>query len=393
MREKRIVLLIFIWTLLTLPGWAQNPFDIKVPDKNKKTNQVPKENPKSNRETPTSTIPNQETTKPSTAIQATKPQPTESLTNPFEIKAEDRKSSAPTTNRVPDPAGSQASKPGNETGSSQPQAAPPVSSQAIDAKPNGLNPFNILPGQSAQPSGIQPPPTVQAPSVTELKEQIKDIQITATQSHRTISKNTWFIIFLFLFLLAAVAINFNRSYPVALIKATYNQNQLRILFKDAFKGNHSFIFGIFYFLFIINGGIFLYHSFQLFDVAPISLFQSVGVVFLVYLIRHLILFILATIFPLSKEANLFSYTIGIYNLALGLALMLINIILSFVDPETGKMLIFSGLSLVLALYIMRQIRGFLNNVQTMVSAKFHFIIYLCTVEIAPWLLLSGILIR
>ena len=175
--------------------------------------------------------------------------------------------------------------------------------------------------------------------------------------------------------MAAIAINFNRSYPIALIKATYNQNQLRSLFKEAFKGNHMMIFGILYFIFIINAGIFTYLSFKIFQMAS------------------LVMLVLAQVFPLEKEAAFFSFTIGIHNLALGLALMLINICLSFVDEETGKMLIFSGLSLILVLYALRQIRGLLNNIPTILSGKFHFIIYLCTVEIAPWILLAGMILK
>ncbi|MBK6815161.1 MAG: DUF4271 domain-containing protein [Saprospiraceae bacterium] len=258
----------------------------------------------------------------------------------------------------------------------------------------GNNPFNIIP-----PSATNPSPTVKSnepnvqPGVQEIKEKVVDFKEATTNNNSTISKNAWFIIYIFLFLMAAIAINFNRSYPIALIKATYNQNQLRSLFKEAFKGNHMMIFGILYFIFIINAGIFTYLSFKIFQMASLSLFMCILIVLVVYLVRHLVMLVLAQVFPLEKEAAFFSFTIGIHNLALGLALMLINICLSFVDEETGKMLIFSGLSLILVLYALRQIRGLLNNIPTILSGKFHFIIYLCTVEIAPWILLAGMILK
>lgn len=261
------------------------------------------------------------------------------------------------------------------------------------------NPFNILPPQAGgtpaltTPHSYEAPQQVIVPDLTQIKSNLDQFKESTIKEQGTISKNAWFIIYIFLGLLAAVAINFNRSYPMALIKATYNQNQLRILFKDAFKGNHVMIFGILYLLFVINGGIFLYQSFRIFELGHISLLLAIGIVLLVYFIRHLVLLILGIAFPLTRETLLFSYTIGIHNLALGLALMLINILLSFVDPETGKMLIFSGLSIILAMYLLRQVRGLLNNMPVIISGKFHFIIYLCTVEIAPWLLLTGILLK
>jgi hypothetical protein len=283
-------------------------------------------------------------------------------------------------------------------------STPGNSGQPADGSTNhGLqdvkNPFNIVPPQAGNPSTIINPPTdessqqVIVPDLNQIKSNLDQFKDSTTKEKGTISKNAWFIIYIFLGLLAAVAINFNRSYPMALIKATYNQNQLRILFKDAFKGNHVMIFGILYLLFVINGGIFLYQSFRIFELGNISLLLAIGIVLIVYFLRHLVLFVLGIAFPLTRETLLFSYTIGIHNLALGLALMLINILLSFVDPETGKMLIFSGLSIILAMYLLRQVRGLLNNMPVIISGKFHFIIYLCTVEIAPWLLLTGILLK
>ena len=230
------------------------------------------------------------------------------------------------------------------------------------------------------------PPSEEA-DIKDLKKELKSFGTASTNNQGAISKNAWFIIYIFLFLLAAIAINFNRSYPALLLKATYNQNQLRILFKDAFKGNHMLIFGILYFLFIVNAGIFIYQSFRLFEVADLSLFWSILIVILVYLIRHLVLYVMGKVFPMEKEASFFNYTIGIHNLTAGLGLMLINILLSFIDPESAKMLIFSGLGIIIALYAMRQIRGLLNNIPVIVSRKLHFIIYLCAVEIAPWMIL------
>ncbi len=373
---------------------AQNPFDIKTPAKNN----LPKNQPTAPAQPPKEEN-KKETIVPKPQLQVVIPasqntqNPVKRSTNPFEIIPG---GTAPT---LINPTGSVISPNENQINTSQTGVInnPPsnqVNKQESVKKTNGLesvnNPFNIKPGESnvgAQNDNI----IIASPDLKGIKEQLNEFKIKSLEPTGNISKNMWFVIYIFLFLLAAIAINFNRSYPIALLKATYNQNQLRILFKDAFKGNHSFIFIILYFIFIINAGIFLYFSFYIFQLGSISLIQSILLVFGVYVIRHLVLFIMGIAFPMSKEANLFSYTIGMYNLALGLALLFINILLSFVDVETGKMLIFSGISIIGFLYLMRQVRGFLNNVPTIASGKFHFIIYLCTVEIAPWLLLAGIL--
>lgn len=415
MLHRGVSIIFLYFTCYVANAVGQNPFDIKKSNSVSKESPKPKSNPPGNKPV-TSSPPQQisqpphqnEPANPNTKIQAATTQKSKSP-NIFDIKAGgssqiilNNPGSPETINTFNNSAGTKS----NNTNASSSKTTSDTQNLNVKTEPTQAesfsnpgvnNPFNIIPpsgqqaGQQANPgSSSSTRPTVLIPDIKKEISQIKDV---SANSQGVISKNIWFIIYVFLFLLAAVAINFNRAYPMSLIKATYNQNQLRILFKDAFKGNHLMIFGILYFLFIINAGIFLYHSFNIFHIAPMSLLFAIGIVWLVYLVRHLVLLVLGAVFPLTKETVFFSYTIGIHNLTLGLALMMINIILSFVDPETGKMLIFSGLSITISLYLLRQARGLLNNISTILGHKFHFILYLCTVEIAPWMLLSGILLN
>lgn len=389
---------------LTVIAIGQNPFDIKTPGKKQEkqvinnTANPPQSKPAESKpvQAPVQTPAEYKITPPvNTTVQQTGQTPAgnpASSGNPFDIKPGTGSASGTVIQNQPDPSATNQnqSPPSNTNGSQEVKPVAPL------INPDGVNnPFNIKAGTDpSTPSTTgNTAPTLVAPNLKDIKNQLEDIKTSTIQTEGSISKNTWFVIYIFLVLLAGIAINFNRSYPLALMKATYNQNQMRILFKDAFKGNHTFIFGILYFLFIVNAGIFLYQSFLIFNIAKISLLFAIFIVFSTYFVRHLVLFVMGVIFPMTKEASLFSYTIGIYNLALGIALLFLNSALLFVDPETGKMLIFSGLSIVLVLYVLRQVRGLLSNVPSIISAKFHFIIYLCTVEIAPWLLLSGILLK
>lgn len=371
---------------------GQNPFDIKKPVPGKTPPPVKKEVVKKPETKPTVI---QAADTPVTVAKPNPPKPAEgsslidmleldkksnaskevtSSTNIFDIKTPKGKVPQSTINN-------KVSRPDISTGIANPGTNPPLDIKEIEPSKES----NTAAGEDKNFIELIPPSD--QTDIKELKKELKLFSTASTNNQGEISKNAWFIIYIFLFLLAAIAINFNRSYPALLLKATYNQNQLRILFKDAFKGNHLLIFGILYFLFIINAGIFLYQSFKMFQVAALSLFWSILIVILVYMIRHLVLYIMGKVFPMEKEAMFFNYTIGIHNLTAGLGLMLINILLSFLDPETGKMLIFSGLGIVVALYAMRQVRGLLNNIPVIVSRKLHFIIYLCAVEIAPWMIL------
>lgn len=402
---RGLILCIILFSFSGLQG--QNPFDIKkpVPGKSKSTVKKEVKRPetkapsiKSTADSPVSTVKStpqkteegsslidmleldKKTSSKESAVKEVVPKGAASAsTNIFDIKTPKGKVVKPTIIQVPGSrAGTAANKPKPSSGTSE---EPALEIKTIEPSANSAGPA------SDSGSFIELIPPSEQTDIKDIKKELKLFGNASTSNRGEISKNAWFIIYIFLFLLAAIAINFNRSYPALLLKATYNQNQLRILFKDAFKGNHMLIFGILYFLFIINAGIFIYQSFRLFQVSALSLFWSILIVVFVYLTRHLVLYILGKVFPMEKEAMFFNYTIGIHNLTAGLGLMLINILLSFIDPETGKMLIFSGLGIIIALYAMRQVRGLLNNIPVIVSRKLHFIIYLCAVEIAPWMIL------
>lgn len=380
--------LITLFLLFGLAGMltGQNPFDIKKPDASKNKPAVKKEEVKKN-EAPVQVVPPAQTTKTEPLTAPVQSAPVETIPAPFQktgstsanifdIKAGGNPKQVILNKPSPNPPGSRPVSPGfpSVQGTSA-ETALVDSSKTTGHK----QPASEAAGHPAgQPAGAD---------MDVLQKKLKSFGTNTTDARGAISKNAWFVIYIFLFLLAAIAINFNRSYPASLLKATYNQNQLRILFKDASKGNHMIVFSILYFLFVINAGIFIYQTFQIFQIAPLSLLVALLIVVGIYLVRHLVLYLMGKIFPMEKETMFFNYTIGIHNLTAGLGLMVINILLSFVDSASGKTLIIIGLCLIGLLYAMRQVRGLLNNLPIIVSRKLHFIIYLCAVEIAPWMLL------
>lgn len=385
--------LITLFLLFGLAGMlaGQNPFDIKKPDASKNKPAVKKEEVKKPEAPAKAVTPDQKTkTEPlPTSVQTAPVQTTPVETPPapfqktgstsaniFDIKAGGNPKQVILNNPVQSPPGSQPVKPIFPSG--QGTSAETVLVDSSTAMGNTLPASEAAGNPPGQPGGAD---------MDALQKKLKSFGNNTTDARGAISKNAWFVIYVFLFLFAAIAINFNRSYPASLLKATYNQNQLRMLFKDAFKGNHMIVFSILYFLFVVNAGIFIYQTFQVFRIAPLSLLVALLIVVGIYLVRHLVLYLMGKIFPMEKETMFFNYTIGIHNLTAGLGLMLINMLLSFVDPASGKTLIIIGLCLVGLLYAMRQVRGLLNNLPIIVSRKLHFIIYLCAVEIAPWMLL------
>ena len=100
-------------------------------------------------------------------------------------------------------------------------------------------------------------------------------------------------------------------------------------------------------------------------------------------LRHSFLNVLRGIFPFDKELGLFGYMISIYNQIIGLLIVPFNIGLAFA-PESVKLpLLYLAGGMIGAIYIYRSIRGLVIANRFLAFHKFHFFIYLCTVEIAP----------
>jgi len=89
------------------------------------------------------------------------------------------------------------------------------------------------------------------------------------------------------------------------------------------------------------------------------------------------------------DAINYSFIITTINLIVGLILIPINLIIAF-GPEflVNKTIIF-GLVIVALTYLLRWLRGFLNSLRIIIGDSFHFLLYLCTCEIVPVMIIIG----
>ncbi|MFK7807798.1 MAG: DUF4271 domain-containing protein [Saprospiraceae bacterium] len=116
-------------------------------------------------------------------------------------------------------------------------------------------------------------------------------------------------------------------------------------------------------------------------------FTAVGLIFLV---KHLALLLISMVFPIEKVVRQYSFTIIIFNIVLGICLIPFNLFIAFTAPALAKGLIYIAIVLITILYIYRSFRGLLIAGSFLSFHKFHFFMYLCTVEIAPVILLLAI---
>jgi len=101
----------------------------------------------------------------------------------------------------------------------------------------------------------------------------------------------------------------------------------------------------------------------------------------------MILNILATVFPIENEASLYNLTITIFGIVTSLVLFVANLFLMYASENLAPTIIYITLGILAIIYLFRAVRGLSVGSKFLNHHKFHFFIYLCTVEIAPVLIL------
>ena len=106
-----------------------------------------------------------------------------------------------------------------------------------------------------------------------------------------------------------------------------------------------------------------------------------------FIFKHFILSVLSALFPFKKEINLYSFTIATFNFIIGIALLPFISLLAFSDSALHNYILNIMLALIVIILIYRIFRSLLIGQKYLINNKFHFFMYLCTVEIAPMIIL------
>lgn len=251
------------------------------------------------------------------------------------------------------------------------------------------NPFDItVPSQKAARQQPQAQPAqVIAPAGIE-----KGSSHTAA---RQTSSRMLLIVHLSIALLITILVTFFRPHLGRAYRAFLNDNLLAQLQRERESGG-GLPYYLFYGLFMISGGLFLYllTTYLGYTVAPSpleSLAWSVVAVAAFFLAKHLVLGLIGYIFPVSKEVGLYSMTIITFNLILGLFLAAGNVPLAYAGEELQPFIAYGLLAAVGAVYLFMSLRGLFIGSRFLAFHKFHFLLYICTVEIAPVLILARLI--
>ncbi|MCB9080786.1 MAG: DUF4271 domain-containing protein [Lewinellaceae bacterium] len=206
-----------------------------------------------------------------------------------------------------------------------------------------------------------------------------------------------FLVVAVIFVLLAFLMTLLRSVVGRTYQAFLNENLLNQLFREQ-EGRGIWPFLLLYLLFLFNGGSFVYFAIQYWKVAtpfsPWSLFGLclLGVTLLV-LAKHIVLAIIGFIFPVEKEESRYQFLIIVFGIILGLFLAPVNILLAYGPNNLHAYLIQGGLGGVALVYLFRILRSILIANRFIAAHKFHFLLYICSVEVAPIMVLYKLILN
>ena len=228
---------------------------------------------------------------------------------------------------------------------------------------------------------------------TQKKKKAKRKGYSTSKESR---KSFVFIIVIGLLVILAILFTLFREVVGRVYRAFLNDKILNQLHREQGVlpgGPYLILYGLFF----ITAGIFVYFVLDYLKALPFegnwtNLYACIGSVLAVFLFKHFLLSFVGWLFPIHKEISVYNFSIVIFNIIIGLILVPFIVLLAYGPPDLLKILFYISGGIIVAAFIFRQLRGLFLSGKYLASNKFHFLLYLCTVEIAPVVVLIKLIL-
>ena len=207
---------------------------------------------------------------------------------------------------------------------------------------------------------------------------------------RNLVFNDWFtvLIVVCLIFIAAAKLMYAKRFN-DFFEILGNSNYLKIYLKDQ-KFINTFD-GLLFFNLIISLAVFIVISLNIFSDSEYNqnielYYKLIVIIGSIILIKVLLDRLIGSLFEIDELMNVYVFHKITFKNYLGLILLPINILLIFtINPS--KTIIYLTISLLFIVNVIGFIMSFKNYLKTIKSNLFYFILYLCALEIAPYLIL------
>lgn len=205
-------------------------------------------------------------------------------------------------------------------------------------------------------------------------------------------RNFLFLSVLMMFLLLTTLVTLFRQSLEKVVRAFLNDNLLSQIHREQGWGL-SLPLLLLYLFYFFTAGLTVFIIANHYQVAPLKTNALNLLVFssgfaLLFGAKHLLLSIVGFVFPIGKEISIYNFTIAVFGIVLGLVLVPANLLLAYGPAEAFTMTLQVLLALVVGTYFFRSLRALFIGAKYLALHKFHFLLYLCAVELAPTLVLA-----
>ncbi|MCI4649889.1 DUF4271 domain-containing protein [Phaeodactylibacter sp.] len=242
------------------------------------------------------------------------------------------------------------------------------------------NPFDIVPSSpEAQPSDrVLPPPDAGFSS--------KPVVTIDSRFNRVVFITTVGSLLLLTVLITLFRAQLGRAY-----RAFLNDNLLNQLQRER-EGGGGLPYYLFYGLYMLSAGFFVFLLTEYFEIPVaetpwISLLMCVLGIIVFWIGKHLLLTYIRLVFPVEKEIRVYNMTIVVFNLILGIALIIGNGLFAYGPDSLKTPMLYLIFAVIAGVYLFMFLRSLFSAGRFLSFHKFHFLLYICTVEIAPVLIL------
>jgi len=204
----------------------------------------------------------------------------------------------------------------------------------------------------------------------------------------------WLLILLFGMLTFSIAAN--RKAVGKAWRGFLNDSALTLAQREAAGFAGSTPYYLMYSSFLFQAGMFFFLMARFFNRESFNNLPFLLFCFLlsggIFLSKHFLLSVIAWLYPLGNAVSRYNFLIIIFNCILGLFLLPFNLLLAFGGDFEG-LLLFWTLGLIVVFYIYRSVRASSIGTKFLADDQFHFLLYLCIVEIAPILFLVKLVLN
>ena len=193
-----------------------------------------------------------------------------------------------------------------------------------------------------------------------------------------------------LILLLFIKFNFSKLYRNA-ISSLYKRSATAELINDKYSPRWLFVFFTnLFFILIIS--LWAYRNFirleeplyeEKFDV----FLTILGLILLVYVVKFIVHLMAGVIFKISEAISIYIINVSITNLFCGITLLFVTLLLLYSPWHGQEWLVNTSMGIIVFFIVLRYIRGMSQTIQYFKYSYLYLILYLCTLEIAPWFLI------